>query len=68
MTSVGEISIHTHARTEMINITAQVQRFVGEAGAQNGVVTLFVPHTTAAITINENADPDVVRDMDRVYG
>lgn len=63
MTQMHEISIHTHARTEMINITAQVQRFVGEAGAQNGVVTLFVPHTTTAITINENADPDVVRDM-----
>ncbi|MGE4295023.1 MAG: secondary thiamine-phosphate synthase enzyme YjbQ [Campylobacterales bacterium] len=63
MTQTHEISIQTRARSEMINITAQVQRFVAEAGAQNGVVTLFVPHTTAAITINENADPDVVRDM-----
>lgn len=63
MTQTHEISIQTRARSEMINITAQVQRFVSEAGTQNGVVTLFVPHTTAAITINENADPDVVRDM-----
>lgn len=47
----------------MVEITGDVQRVVDEAGIVDGVVTVFCPHTTAAITINENADPDVKRDV-----
>jgi secondary thiamine-phosphate synthase enzyme len=47
----------------MIDVTGQVQAAVREAGVDNGDVLVFCPHTTAAITINENADPDVVHDL-----
>jgi secondary thiamine-phosphate synthase enzyme len=47
----------------MLDITSQVQAAVNEAGIGDGLVTVFVPHTTAGVTVNENADPDVVRDM-----
>jgi secondary thiamine-phosphate synthase enzyme len=57
------LDIHSRRRDEMIDITADVARTVRDSGVADGVVTVFVPHTTAAVTINENADPDVVRDM-----
>jgi secondary thiamine-phosphate synthase enzyme len=47
----------------MIDITERVAAAIRETGIQNGVCRLFVPHTTAAVTINENADPDVQRDI-----
>ncbi|RCX20799.1 secondary thiamine-phosphate synthase enzyme [Anaerobacterium chartisolvens] len=47
----------------MTDITSQVQDLVSRSGARSGLCTVFVPHTTAGITINENADPDVVSDM-----
>ena len=59
----SEFSIRTHSRTELIDITAQVQKFVQESKVQSGLLTLFVPHTTAAVTINENADPSVQQDI-----
>ncbi len=58
-----KISIETHQDSEMILITNQIKEAVQKSKIQNGAVILFVPHTTAAITINENADPDVKRDM-----
>ena len=57
------IHISTHKRSEMVDITDQVQSFVTESGAKDGEITVFCPHTTAAITINENADPSVVHDV-----
>lgn len=48
---------------EMIDITARVREAVRDAGVRDGLCTVYCPHTTAAITINENADPDVQRDM-----
>lgn len=57
------LDIRTNAHTEFINITARIQQAVSESGVRDGICTLFVPHTTAAVTINENADPDVVRDL-----
>jgi len=57
------LDIRTGSHTEMINITSRIQQAVTESGVMDGICTLFVPHTTAAVTINENADPDVVRDM-----
>ena len=47
----------------MIDITNQVQKIVTESGVKDGICMIFVPHTTAAVTINENADPDVQTDF-----
>lgn len=58
-----EIKIKTHAQTEFIDITRETQKIVSESGVSFGMCLIHVPHTTAAITINENADPDVVKDM-----
>ena len=57
------IEVKTSKHTEMQDITKAVQQAVTESGVRNGICTVFVPHTTAAVTINENADPDVVRDF-----
>ena len=57
------LNVQTAKHTQMLDITAQVQKAVTESGVKNGVCMVFVPHTTAAVTINENADPDVVRDF-----
>ena len=58
-----EISLQTRSRFEMIDITAEVQKAVGEDKIESGICLIYTPHTTAAITINENADPDVPRDI-----
>ncbi len=55
--------VPTHQRDQMVEITDRVADTVRQAGVQNGSVMVYVPHTTAGITINENADPDVVHDM-----
>lgn len=57
------LTIKTGARIEMIDITDQLRAVVREAGVADGICHVFVPHTTAAVTINENADPDVVQDI-----
>ena len=57
------LEIQTQARTELVDITARVQAAEVELGMKAGAVTVFVPHTTAGVTINENADPDVVTDI-----
>ncbi|GFP77770.1 secondary thiamine-phosphate synthase enzyme YjbQ [Clostridium fungisolvens] len=58
-----EYKIRTHSTDEMLNITSTIRQRVKESGVNDGLVVVFVPHTTAGITINENADPDVVSDM-----
>jgi secondary thiamine-phosphate synthase enzyme len=58
-----ELTVTTKSSTELIDITPQVQRAVSAAGIAAGVCTVFVPHTTAGITINENADPAVIEDL-----
>ena len=58
-----EIQIKTRNRIEMIDITPLVNAVVNKSGVKNGVCIVFIPHTTAAITINENADPDVMHDI-----
>jgi secondary thiamine-phosphate synthase enzyme len=60
---VTELTVHTTQHTQFVEITEQVQRVVSESGVKDGICTAFVPHTTAGITINENADPDVVADI-----
>ena len=56
-------TIRTTASVEMIDITDRVAAAVSESGVKNGFCRVFIPHTTAAVTINENADPDVPRDI-----
>jgi secondary thiamine-phosphate synthase enzyme len=56
-------SLQTRSRSEMIEITERVQRVVGEQKVEEGLVIVYVPHATAAVTINENADPDVKHDL-----
>jgi secondary thiamine-phosphate synthase enzyme len=58
-----QISVETHSRVEMIDITESVQKAVREEKIEKGICLVYTPHTTAAITINENADPDVPRDI-----
>jgi secondary thiamine-phosphate synthase enzyme len=57
------LTITTRQRTDFVDITGHVAAAVAAAGIRDGAVLVFVPHTTAGITINENADPDVVRDI-----
>ena len=57
------VTIETTERNQMIDITSIVQTYVRESGITDGVCYVYVPHTTAAVTINENSDPDVVRDV-----
>jgi secondary thiamine-phosphate synthase enzyme len=57
------LNVNTHSETAMIDITARIQEIISQQGIQSGICTIFVPHTTAGITINENADPDVVSDI-----
>lgn len=59
-----ELSVSTDRRTRFVPITGQVAAVVTRNQWRDGVLTLFVPHTTAAVTINENADPDVASDME----
>ncbi|MEJ7575594.1 MAG: secondary thiamine-phosphate synthase enzyme YjbQ [Pyrinomonadaceae bacterium] len=60
---MNTIKVRSHEREEMIEITDEVRKRLTQAGAQDGLCVLFVQHTTAGLTVNENADPDVVRDM-----
>lgn len=57
-----EINLRTGARTDFVDVTGDVRRAVAELGVTDGAVVVFNPHTTAGVTINEGADPDVVRD------
>ena len=57
------LTVKTEVRRQMIDITSLLQDVVTQASIADGFIFCFVPHTTAAITINENADPDVTRDM-----
>jgi secondary thiamine-phosphate synthase enzyme len=59
-------SVQTRSRTDFIKIDRQVAEMVKESVIEEGVITVFIPHTTAGITINENADPDVTTDMEGV--
>ncbi len=60
---IHTITVPTGERCQLIDVTARVQKVVREAKLSNGCVICFVPHTTAGMTIQENADPDVVHDL-----
>lgn len=57
------IRVRSREREEMVEFTEEVRQNLREAGAREGVCVLYVQHTTAGLTVNENADPDVRRDM-----
>lgn len=57
------LSVKTHAKTEFVDITSDIKSVVKQAGIDQGICMLFVPHTTAGITINESADPSVQSDV-----
>jgi secondary thiamine-phosphate synthase enzyme len=61
-----DFTVRTQRHTEFVNIDRQVQEAVRQSGVRDGVAQVFVPHTTAGITINENADPDVTADIQMV--
>lgn len=58
-----EITIKTNTQTQILDITAQAQKIVEESGITEGLCCVFIPHTTAGVTINENADPSVKQDI-----
>jgi secondary thiamine-phosphate synthase enzyme len=60
---MNTINIQTKKRNELIDITAQVQKIIERESAKEGICTIFCPHTTAGLTINENADPSVKKDI-----
>jgi len=60
---VRYVNVKSRARTEFIDITEQIQEVLKEVGISSGVCTIFVPHTTAAVTVNEGVDPTVQRDI-----
>ena len=57
------ITVTSEKRTDMVDITSRVETIISEEKIENGIMTVFVPHTTCGITINEHCDPDVVRDI-----
>ena len=57
------LSVRTTSQVQFLDLTGQVRRWLQDQKVSSGVLTLYVPHTTAAITIYENADPDVIRDL-----
>jgi len=61
------INIHTEERSSLMDITGLVNKEVQIAGIDNGICYIFIPHTTAGVTINEAADPDVRRDLEAVF-
>ena len=67
---IAQLEISTRSRAELVDITAAVQRTVREKGMQSGVCHIFVPHTTAGLTLNENWDPsvraDILMELDKI--
>jgi secondary thiamine-phosphate synthase enzyme len=60
---ISKVDIETHSREEFQDITRTVREIVGESGVASGICYIFVPHTTAGVTVNEHADPSVVEDI-----
>ena len=58
-----QFTLQSTGRSQLIDITARVQETVTASGIREGLCTIFIPHTTAAVTINEDADPDVIHDF-----
>ncbi|UCB52148.1 MAG: YjbQ family protein [Candidatus Zixiibacteriota bacterium] len=67
---IKELKVRTSSRVDLVDITHLVQKVVSEAKIKSGLCTLYVPHTTAAVTINENADPsvrsDIIKELNKI--
>ena len=63
MTALTSFNVRTSRQNEWLNVTSEVERAVSGSGVTEGICVVFVPHTTAAVTVNENADPDVPHDV-----
>jgi secondary thiamine-phosphate synthase enzyme len=68
MTKLDGFNVRTQTQNEWLNITTEVEKIVAASGVGEGICVVFVPHTTAAVTVNENADPDVPRDVGLALG
>jgi secondary thiamine-phosphate synthase enzyme len=60
---IRQLRVQTKSKTELVDITQGIQRLVTESGIRSGVCYVYVPHTTSGITVNENTDPNVGRDI-----
>lgn len=60
---IKKFSLKTDSHCQILNIDKELNEAIKESGVKNGIATVFCPHTTAAITINENGDPDVLKDI-----
>jgi len=63
----GKLQLRTSRQREFVDVTAQLREAVAASGVQNGLLVVYNPHTTAGVTINEGADPDVQRDLIGVF-
>ncbi len=67
---IETLNVSTKSRTSLLDITGEVEKVIRDAGVKDGICILFVPHTTAGITINENADPsvksDILKELDKI--
>ena len=63
MTHLAEFALRSAQQNQWINISSEVQKAVTASGVKEGICIVFIPHTTSAVTVNENADPDVVHDI-----
>ncbi len=66
--SIETLKVKTTQRTQLVNVTSQVQQVVDKSRVSDGICVVCVPHTTAAVTINECADPDVASDLEGAFG
>ena len=58
-----KLDLQTHRREELVDVTREVERLVGQSGVDEGIAVVYCPHTTAGVSVNEHADPDVAEDI-----
>jgi len=61
------LRVKTNRRTQLVDVTQEIEQVVAESGTKEGVCYVYIPHTTAAVMINEHADPDVASDLEGVF-
>ena len=61
------INIETNSKFDIINITNKIQACIDKSNINSGITVIFIPHTTAGVSINENADPDVLKDLKQIF-
>jgi|SRR5882672_3177033 len=66
MAKIENLRVRTDRRTQLVDVTEEVQATIARSGVQQGVCYVYLPHTTAGVTINEHADPDVASDVEGI--